>query len=196
METKDFSGSARAIGGLALLLALATTAVAAPTTTKFDATAKVESTPLMLNGAGTRYKTVFRVYDMALYTQRKVTTPQELLALPGPKRLDVTALRDLSSTEIGLAFVQGMRANATKEQTTRHLASMSRLIEIFSSRSKLLAGEYIGMQYTPGKGTTFLIMGEPQGAPVGDAEFFNMVLNIWVGPSPAEPLLKDALLGQ
>jgi hypothetical protein len=30
---------------------------------------------------------------------------------------------------------------------------------------------------------------------VGDAEFFGMVLKIWVGPSPADSNLKDALLG-
>jgi hypothetical protein len=31
---------------------------------------------------------------------------------------------------------------------------------------------------------------------VGDAEFFNMVLGIWFGASPADRPLKDALLGQ
>lgn len=186
----------RAIGALVLSLMLATAATAAPTSTKFEPTAKVEGTTLSLNGAGTRYKAIFKVYDMALYTPRKVSTPADLLALPGPKRIDFTALRDINSTDVGLAFVQGMRANASKEQTTKHLTSTTRLIDIFSSRPKLLTGDTFGMQFTPGKGTTFFIQGEAQGAPVGDAEFFNMVLNIWVGASPAEPLLKDALLGQ
>lgn len=193
---KVSTASARLIGGMALVLALTTNAIAAPTATKFDNTAKVEGATLTLNGAGTRFKNVFRVYDVALYTQQKVTTREDLLALPGPKRIDVTALRELNTTDIGLAFVQGMRANATKEQTTRHLTSMSRLIELFSTRAKLMPGDHIGMQYTPGKGTTFFVMGEAQGAPVGDAEFFNMVLSIWVGHSPAQPMLKDALLGQ
>jgi hypothetical protein len=51
------------------------------------------------------------------------------------------------------------------------------------------------MEYVPGKGTTFFIQGQPQGTPVGDAEFFSMVLRIWVGPVPADFKLKDALLG-
>ena len=42
----------------------------------------------------------------------------------------------------------------------------------------------------------FFIAGQPQGTPVGDAEFFGMVLNIWVGDSPADYALKAALLGQ
>jgi len=196
MHLTRFNRAPRAVGAAVLLLALAATSIAATTSTRFETTAKLEGTTLTLNGAGTRYKAVFKVYDMAMYTPRKVSTAQELVALPGPKRLDFTALRDLNSTDIGLAFVQGMRANASREQTTRHLTATSRLIEIFSSRPKLLAGHTFGMQFVPGKGTTFVIQGEPQGAPVGDAEFFSMVLNIWVGPSPAEPLLKDALLGQ
>ena len=51
------------------------------------------------------------------------------------------------------------------------------------------------MEFVPGKGTQFYITGKPQGDPVGDAEFFAMVLKIWFGPSPADNLLKDALLG-
>ena len=51
------------------------------------------------------------------------------------------------------------------------------------------------MEYLPGKGTVFYIQGQSQGAPVGDDEFFQMVLKIWVGSSPADFKLKDALLG-
>lgn len=171
-------------------------ASAAPTTTPFEPTLNVQGAPLVLNGAGTRYRAVFKVYELGLYVPRKVGTAEELLALPGPKRLDFTAMREIDSTDIGLAFVKGMKANATREQTTRHMASMSRLIEIFSSRPKLATGDKFAMEFVPGKGTTFFITGQPQGAPVGDAEFFAMVLRIWVGASPAEPLLKDALLGQ
>jgi hypothetical protein len=39
-------------------------------------------------------------------------------------------------------------------------------------------------------------MGKAQGEPVGDAEFFAMVLRIWVGTSPADAALKEALLGR
>lgn len=51
------------------------------------------------------------------------------------------------------------------------------------------------MEFVEGKGLTFSIMDKPQGAPIGDAEFFAMVLGIWLGPVPADYMLKDALLG-
>lgn len=193
MSPSTFRRHARCIAS-ALLVASAA-AFAAPPATHFEPTLQLQGTRLQLNGAGTRFRTIFKVYDMALYTTRKVGTAEELLALPGPKKLQFTALRELPGTDLGRLFVKGMSENATREQTTRHALSATRLIEIFSGKSKLVPGDSFAMEYVPGKGTQFVIQGQPQGEPVGDAEFFNMVLNIWFGSSPADRQLKDALLG-
>ena len=150
---------------------------------------------MQLNGAGTRYRVVFKIYDLALYTSKKVTTPEELLALPGPKRLSFVALREIPGTDLGVAFIKGLQANATKEQIQKHTGSSTRLIDIFSGQTKLMPGDTFAMDFVPGSGTTFHIAGKAQGAPVGDAEFFGMVLKIWVGSSPVDSQLKDALLG-
>ncbi len=168
----------------------------AATNSVFAPTQQVQGTTLSVNGAGTRYKAIFKLYDLALYTPRKVKTAEELLALPGPKRLNFVALRDLPGTDLGLAFIKGLSSNTTPDLVQKHTASSTRLIEIFSGRSKLSAGDTFAMEYVPGKGTLFYIQDQPQGAPVGDAEFFGMVLKIWVGSVPADYKLKDALLGQ
>lgn len=51
------------------------------------------------------------------------------------------------------------------------------------------------MDFVPGNGTTFHIAGKPQGVSVGDAEFFGMALQTWMGNSPVGSQLKEALLG-
>lgn len=168
---------------------------AAETATKFPATLTVQGVPLQLNGAGTRYKAIFKVYDMAMYTARKVGTPEEALRLAAPVRLSFVALREVSGTDLGRLFIRGMGDNSNKDALSRHAVSSNRLIEIFSGRNKLLAGDSFAMEFAPGKGTSFFIAEQPQGAPVGDAEFFRMVLGIWLGSVPADFMLKDALLG-
>ena len=180
-----------------LLCACAALQVQAATTvtSTFAPTQVVQGTTLSVNGMGTRYKAIFKVYDLALYTPSKVSTPEALLALPGPKRLSFVALRDVPGTDLGLAFIKGLNSNSSPELVQKHAASSTRLIEIFSGKPKLVSGDTFAMEYLPGKGTTFFIQGQPQGAPVGDAEFFGMVLKIWVGPAPADFKLKDALLG-
>lgn len=178
------------IAGTALCLQ----AGAATTVHKFDPTAQLGGSTLQLNGKGTRVRLVFKAYDMGLYTARRASTPAELLAMPGPKRLQFTALRELQGTELGRLFLRGMGDNAPSAQLTRHTLSTTRLIEIFSGKPKLMPGDTFAMDFIPGKGTQFYIQGQPQGEPVGDDEFFSLVLRIWFGDTPADVKLRDALL--
>ena len=161
----------------------------------FEPVQSVQGTDLQLNGAGTRYKVIFKVYDMALYSSRKVKTLDELLATPGPKRLSFVALRDLPGTDLGLSFIKGLSNNSTPEQIRKHTPASTRLVEIFSGRPKLATGDTFSMEYVPGKGTTFFIKGVAQGNPLGDDEYFGMILRIWLGQAPVDFKLKDALLG-
>ena len=160
----------------------------------FEPTQTVQGTQLVLQGSGTRYRAVFKVYDMALYLPRKVLTAEEVLATTGPMRLQFVAQRDIPGTDLGLSFIKGLSSNATPDQVRRHTPASNRLVEIFSGRAKLASGDTFAMEFVPGKGTTFFIQGQPQGAPVGDAEYFGMVLRIWLGRSPVDASLKDALL--
>ncbi|OGO94854.1 MAG: hypothetical protein A3E00_10770 [Curvibacter sp. RIFCSPHIGHO2_12_FULL_63_18] len=184
------------VGALFCACAVLQVQAATTVTSTFAPTQVVQGTTLLVNGMGTRYKAIFKVYDLALYTQSKVSTPEALLALAGPKRLNFVALRDVPGTDLGLAFIKGLNSNSSPELVQKHTASSTRLIDIFSGKPRLVAGDTFAMEYVPGKGTTFFIQGQAQGAPVGDAEFFGMVLKIWVGPAPADFKLKDALLGQ
>ncbi len=188
---RPLARTACALALVAASLGTLAPAIAAPA---FGPTQTVQGTPLVLQGMGTRYRAVFKVYDMALYLPRKVRTAEEILATAGPMRLEFVAQRDIPGTDLGLSFIKGLSANATPDQIRRHTPSSNRLVEIFSGRTKLASGDTFAMEFVPGKGTTFFIQGQAQGAPVGDAEYFGMVLRIWLGASPVDNQLKDALL--
>jgi hypothetical protein len=40
-----------------------------------------------------------------------------------------------------------------------------------------------------------VVNGKPQGEPIAEPEFFNGLMRIWLGKSPADQALKEALLG-
>lgn len=179
----------------ALMLAACTLSLpTAHATTNPEPTVAVQGTSLVLQGTGTRYRAFFKVYDLALYLPRKVSTAQAALAMDGPVRLNFVALREIPGTDLGVSFIRGLQANATPEQMRRHTVSSNRLIEIFSGRHKLNPGQTFAMEFVPGKGTIFFIENEAQGGPVGDDEFFGMVLRIWLGDAPADRKLKEALV--
>lgn len=162
---------------------------------KFSQTVALGSSTLQLNGAGTRFKAIFKVYAAALYLPVKVNTPEAVLATTGPKRMQVVMLRDIDANELGKLFTRGMEDNSTREEFAKAIAGTLRLADMFAARKKLLTGEQFTIDYLPGRGTQISINGQPEGAPIKEPEFFNALMRIWLGKSPADALLKNALLG-
>jgi hypothetical protein len=163
---------------------------------KYPATADLHGGKLQLNGAGVRYKAVFKVYTAALYLSRKSGTPDEVLAAPGGKRMNVTMLRDIDSSELGKMFSRGMEDNMDKSRFSKLIPGVIRMSQIFSDVKMLKAGDNFMLDWVPGTGTVITIKGVPQGEPFKEPEFYSALLRLWLGPNPADWKLKDALLGQ
>ncbi len=163
---------------------------------KLDDSVDLQGTKLQLNGAGVRYKAIFKVYAAALYMGKKAATPEEVYAVPGPKRISVTMLRDIDSNELGKAFTKGFEDNAPKAEFSKLIPGLVRMGQVFSDQKKLVAGDNFTIDFIPGTGTVVTVKGKPQGEPFKEPEFFIALMRIWLGPSPADYKLKDALLGK
>ena len=162
---------------------------------KYDDTVDIRGSKLQLNGAGTRYKAVFKVYTAGLYLQKKVTTTEEVLAMPGAKRITVTMLRDIDSGELGKLFARGMEDNMDRKEFSKLIPGVMRMSQLFSDIKGLKAGEGFTLDWIPGTGAVVSVKGVQQGEPFKEAEFFNAILRIWLGPAPADWKLKESLLG-
>ncbi len=182
-----------ALSGSPLALAQSATEVAG---VKYEPSVQVGNSRLQLNGAGIRYKAVFKVYTAGLYLGGKAATTDAVLAAPGAKRMHIVMLRDIDGNELGKLFTRGMQDNAPREEFSKSIAGTIRMSEIFSARKKLLSGENFSVDYVPGVGTTVLVNGKPQAEPIKEPEFFSALMRIWLGNNPADAQLKDALLGK
>ena len=163
---------------------------------RFDDTADVKGARAQLNGAGIRYKAVFKVYAAGLYLSRKAGTTEEVLAAPGAKRITITMLRDIDSSELGKLFSRGIEDNMDKAAFSKLIPGVMRMSQIFSDNKKLNAGENFSLDWIPGMGTVVMLRGVQQGEPFKEPEFYNAMLRIWLGPNPADWKLKEALLGK
>lgn len=170
-------GAARAFGG-----------------SDFPPSMQVAGQTLVLNGAGIRYKAMFQVYAAALYLEQTSTTPEGAQQLKGPKRIAATMLRDINATELGNLFTKGILDNNPHQVTTQILPSLSRMSAVFARFKMLSAGDQFMVDRVPGKGMVLIVRGDPQHEPFDEA-FFDAMLNIWLGPKPADRALKQALLG-
>ena len=162
---------------------------------KLEDTIEVQGSRLQLNGAGTRFKAVFKVYVAGLYLGKKAAAADEVVNQPGPKRLVVTMLRTIDSKELGKLLTRGMEDNMDKAAMSKLIPGLIRMGEIFAAQKPLVAGDQFMIEWVPGVGSVMTVKGVVQSEPFKEAEFFRALMMIWLGPLPADSLLKDALLG-
>jgi len=179
----------------ALLLAASAGAQVTVSGVKFDETTDIRGAKAQLNGAGIRYKAIFKVYAAGLYLPKKSGTPEEALSVAGAKRISITMLREIDTGELGKLFTRGVEDNMDKAAFSKIIPGVIRMSQIFSDFKKLNAGDNFMIDWVPGTGTVITVKGVPQGEPFKEPEFFNALLRIWLGPSPADWKLKEALLG-
>jgi hypothetical protein len=188
----------RNLGTLIAALALAGSALAAPmelSGVKVEDNITVAGTKLQLNGAGIRYKAIFKVYVGELYTTKKISSLDELVVAPGPKRMAVTMLRDIDARELGKLLTRGMEDNASKTEMSKLIGGLIRMGAIFSEQKTLKSGDRFEIDWVPGKGTVITVKGVVQGEPFVEPDFFKALMSIWLGSVPADYRLKDNLLG-
>lgn len=161
---------------------------------RYDPTIKVEGQDLTLNGSGISYRALQKLYTIGLYTTRKSTTTEAVLAAPGPKQLRFVMLVPMRVDELGKLIARGVEANSTRAEFLKLIPSTVEMGAIFSHMRRMAPGDTIAIEWVPGRGTVFFVNGQPAGLPITQPGFFDAVLKVWIGPRPTTQDLKDALL--
>jgi hypothetical protein len=160
------------------------------------ASQKIAGSELVLNGAGIRFKGPLRVYVAALYATRQSATAEKFHAEPGAKRMVLTMLREVDSSQFGRMFIDGIQKNQRGADKGKIFQALPRMGEIFATTKKLQPGDRLTLDWIPGAGMQFAINNVQLGDPFGSQDFYSALMNIWIGSSPADWRLKDALLGR
>ena len=162
---------------------------------KLDDSAQFADRALKLNGAGIRYKLFFKVYAAGLYLTEKKTSPAEILALSGPKRVQMVMLRDLESEALSKAFGEGIEKNTDAAERAKIASQLRAFERVFATVSEIKKGDVLTLDWQPGLGTTCQLNGKRLTDAIPDIAFYNAVLKIWLGEQPADAGLKSAMLG-
>jgi hypothetical protein len=163
---------------------------------KLEDSVQVGGKNLVLNGAGARIKAVFKIYSMGLYLSEKKATPADVLAAPGPKRFKIVLLRELTGEEFGSAFLAGINKNLEKDEKSKYVNQLVKFGEMFDTIGGLKKGDVVIGDWVPGTGLLLTLNGKRIIDPIPEQGFYNAILRIWIGNSPADHLLKPLLLGE
>ena len=187
----------RALAAACICAALAQPALAVEVGgVKLDDTVQLASQELKLNGAGVRYKVIFKIYTIALYLPEKKTQLADILALPGPRRLEIVMLRDISSQDLGKSFTEGLNRSSDQTDRTRLLNHTMQFGAMFEMVPGLKKGDMLTVDWLPEEGTLCRLNGKQIGEKVPDLAFYNALLKIWIGAHPADTQLRAHLLGE
>lgn len=192
-----WSLAVRHVTTLALTACLAGAAMASNTEiagVHYDSKVKVEGQTLQLNGSGLSYRALQKVYTVGLYTSRKSSKAEEILSMDGPKQLKFVMLVPMRIDELGKLIARGIEANSPRDEFMKLIPSAVDMGRTFSKLRRMVAGDNVVIEWVPRRGTVFYVNGQPAGLPIGDQDFYNAVLKVWIGKSPTTPDLKDALL--
>jgi hypothetical protein len=162
---------------------------------RFDETYQLGNQALSLNGVGIRVKVIVDVYAAGLYVPQKGKDAGSLLGQGGPKAMQIVLLRDLTGEDFADAMVKGFNKNNSSADQTRFQAKLDEIRGVMLGMGKVKKGSVIHIDFTPGVGTGVTINGVHQGPVISGDDFFTALLRIWLGNSPVDSDLKDALLG-
>lgn len=154
--------------------------------------ATVAETPLVLNGAGIRSKFFFSIYIGSLYITEKTTKPELVFANDKAKKVVMNMLyKELAAKKITDGWIDGFKNNNNQETYGTLEQRLKTFNSFFTSSKK---GDVIELDYKPDEGTSVIINNELKGTVPGQ-DFNTALLKVWLGDSPADSNLKEAMLG-
>jgi hypothetical protein len=145
---------------------------------------------LTLNGSGIRKKLFFKVYVGSLYTERKVTTPAQLLADSGEKLVRMNFVHSkVEKEKIVEAFAEGLSNNSPEVARS---AEAKAFLSWFTA--DFVAGDTVDISLSLDGTVAASHNGKALGS-VRSPALVQGVLLIWFGEKPADGDLKKGMLG-
>ena len=169
----------------ALAATASSTEPSAPVT---DAT--LAGKPLVLQGTAVRSKFFVDVYSLALFTERRFSDGESLIAANGPRRAQLTFLRDVDRARGEAAWREAIEQAIDADERQSLAADIARFAQLFPAVKQ---GDVIVLDDVPGRGLSLRHNGTTL-ARIDNPALFRAILKVWVGPRPIQSRLKQDLL--
>lgn len=163
---------------------------------KVEEALAIYNNTLLLNGAGLIANGKAPAYVAQIYAKQKFKSLDELCALPGPKRLVLTAIKEVDTAPIVKMFNRSVDDIAGRTDRAKLIPGLMGIGEVFKANRTLKAGDVMTVDWVPITGMVIYIGGKLQGQPYRDPELFKAAMGVWMGLAPADEKVKDALLGK
>jgi chalcone isomerase-like protein len=147
---------------------------------------------LMLNGAGTRTKLLFKIYVGSLFLPQAAKDTDTVLA-QSPRRIRMDLLRNLSADQLSDALLEGLKDNNSEAELVSVRGETDQMVAAMKGFGDVRKGSVVTLDFVDGA-TRIALDGKAKATIPGEA--FNRALTrVWLGSKPAQEDLKKAMLG-
>ncbi len=161
-----------------------------------DDAVQVAGRRLQLHGAGISRSWLVRVYAIALYLPDRSASLTEALHTPGPRRIAIALLRDVSAEDFRSAITDRLRRDDGVPDRTALEGPAQRLVQAVGQQPRgLRKGDVLTLDWVPGTGTVVELNHRPLIEPVRGSAFYGALLAVWLGEQAADATLRAQLLG-
>jgi hypothetical protein len=155
---------------------------------------------LKLNGKGVRTDANGPLYAASLYLSTAASSAEAAVAQSGSRFIQVRMLRPVSSMQMGDLLASGLVANNSEDALLKLVSEVFELGKLIGGRKQLKVGEGFDIEWTADNQTRVTVV-QGTGKRYTRQTFTNPdlaapMLRIWLGATPADPRLQQALLGQ
>ena len=148
---------------------------------------------LTLNGAGIRTKFIFNIYVGALYLSKNTKQVTQILNSTDSRRISMHFLYDkIEKEKMTNGWTDGFEDNLSDAQLTTLKSSIDKFNSAFTADT--VKGDVVVIDFTGNK-ETIVTINNNEKTRISGADFQRAVLSIWLGESPADEDLKQAMLG-
>ena len=159
----------------------------------FDNTTALAGRTLRLNGVGLRGVAWIKAFVAGLYLTAPSKDGNQILSMPGPKRLRLKIMLEAPSRELS----KSLQSRASKEPDAVRQAMGARvkaLSALIGGLDKVRPGDVLDLDYLPDVGVQLRYNDQNVGQPVEGEDLYRVVLKIFVGDRPVDKRMKEGLL--
>lgn len=162
----------------------------------FEARTRVAGEDIVLNGAGVRAVAWLKGFTAGLYLPARAASAEGVVAMPGPKRLQMRMLQEVPAAEFAKAVDKGFGRNTPPAQQPALDARRAAFDRQILALGTVKKGDVVDLDFVPGTGLVMALNGRLHGAPVAGEDFYGALLRIFIGERPVDAKLKAGLLGR
>ncbi len=148
--------------------------------------------PVNLFGIGVHQEKRFDIYVGALYAPSTVSSVSEMNDPYMAKRMSLKFISKYSNRKMSRMWKQRIAMNNSKDKWRPMTKEIVQFASIF--KRAMQAGDEINIDYIPSVGTKVYLNGT-EFITIENPEFFELLLNIWIGSVPPTELFKTGISG-